>query len=532
MNEWPLLRSVGAAVLGVLAAASALATPRSVRAEQAPQAANGGATTESASGASAELVTEATAVQRALAHNPTLAAAQTELRRATLLERAERHRYGFVLALDAEANRTAVPNLGLNGVTVGESNVYRVGAELRRHLPFGTDLSLRLEGTSQLTQSAFFNPITMPPELTLIELGPGWGALLRLGVNQPLLRGAGRALYEADLLAARAERASARGASDLAASQLLLDVRTAYWELYYATAALEIQQRSRALTQARLDDTAARIRTGSLAPVEELSFRTSLATIEEAVTNAAVEVESRSNELSRLVGDARLRQRRADVATLPPLPPAIPDDARERALDVSAELAEQRARVELATVRARTAADPLRPRLDIDAFVQTQGLGNQSLSPAIEQLGGLGAWSAHIGVSYEGPLDGTQRRSEQERAELAVTAAQQNLEATRLRVLATLENALSRSQASRRRLELARETRAIAERQLTAQAERFRTGGATALEVREAEDQVRGAELRQARAHIDLIEAHLLAAHLTGRLLTETLRDETSAAGP
>jgi outer membrane protein len=467
-------------------------------------------------------VTEALVIERALAQSPTLAAARTELQRARLLEQGERRRYGLVLQLDTEADRNAVPSLGVNGVTVGESTVYRVGAELRRHFDWGTDVSLRLEGSSQLTQSAFFNPTTNPPDLNLIELGPGWGALLQLSLTQPLLRGAGRDVFEAELRAASAARASAASAAEQAASQLLLDVRTAYWELYYATSALEIQRRSLALAEAQLAQAAARVRTGSLAPVDELSFQTNVATLEEAVASAVAEADRRANELGRLVGEGTLRARRADVTEPPPAPPPMASDLLERALEASYQLAEQRAQVELAEVRARTAADPLRHRLDVDAYVQTQGLGNKSLSPALEQFAGLGAWSAHVGVTYEAPLDDTRRRTENARAELAVTVARQNLEAVRLRVVADLESAASNSEASRRRLDLARQTRSIAERQLAAETERFRSGGATALEVRVAEDQVRSAQLREVRAGVDLISAHLLAAHLTGRLLTDT----------
>jgi hypothetical protein len=65
---------------------------------------------------------------------------------------------------------------------------------------------------------------------------------------------------------------------------------------------------------------------------------------------------------------------------------------------------------------------------------------SQSLSPELEQFSGLGAWSAHVGVTYEAPPDGTQRHSERERAELAVSIARQNLDAARLRVIANLEN--------------------------------------------------------------------------------------------
>ncbi|WP_394840534.1 TolC family protein [Pendulispora brunnea] len=472
-----------------------------------------------AEGEGSQIVSETGVIRSALAHNPGLAAARTEHRRAALLEEGEEHRYGFVLGLDGQADRTKTPSLSVSGVTAPESTTYKLGAQLSRHFIWGTDLTLRLEGQSQRMQSTFVNTSANPPQLSTFTFGPSYGALAKLSLKQPLLRGAGRDVFEAELVQARASRAKAASASEQTASELMRDVLKGYWELFYTSRAVEIRQRSLGRGRAELADAAARIRTGSAAPAEALTIETDVAKREEDVTGALREERRSSNELARLVGDASLSARRADVTRAPPAPLPPPPDARERALAVSYELAGQRAEVNLAEVRARTAADELRPTLDLDAYVQAQGLGNRDIPPALQQVYGLEAWSAHVGLTFEAPLDGGRRRAEKTRAELAISAAQQKLEETKQRIVKELENAIADSESAQRRLELAGATLAIAEQQLTAKEQLFRTGGATALELVKAEDDVRDAELRRTRAHVDWAQADVTIAHLTGRLL-------------
>jgi outer membrane protein TolC len=469
----------------------------------------------------------------ALAQNPTLAATVSDLRRAELLVQAEEHRYSFVLGMDALATRTRSPSLGVSGVTVPESTIFSGGIELSRHTVLGTDLKLRLEESSQRNQTTFTDASTTPPSLLTYTLGPGYGTSVKFSLTQPLLRGAGRDVYYAERDAARANRVSARNARDQAASQLLLDVLTAYWELSYASRSVEIQLRSLELAKAQRDETAKRVSTGSVAPVDVLSFETSIATIEEDLASARAEELKQLAELARLIGDPSLNvNSSADTASPMPEPAPPAADVKERTLKVSFELAQQRAAVELATVQARTAHESFRPKLDLDAYVQAQGLGNKSLGPMFDQLGGLGAVSAHVGLTYQAPLDGTQQRSERERAQFAIQTAKQRLMAIEQRLAADVDKALTKEESSRKRVKLADTTLAIAKQQYEAEAQRFRTGSATALQVREAENSVRSAELRASRARADWIEASLTLEHLSGLLLQRwTKADATEAHG-
>ncbi|HEY5961731.1 MAG TPA: TolC family protein [Polyangiaceae bacterium] len=473
------------------------------------------------------VLSERAVVVAALSHNPTLAAYASDWRRAQLLEEAEEHRHSFVLGLDASATRTRSPGLGPTGVSTPESRNYTGGADLSRHTALGTDLKLRLEGWRQTNQSTFFDSSTTPPSLLTYTMGPAYGTTVKFSLNQPLLRGAGRDVYYAERDAARASRASARSARDQAASQLLLDVLTAYWELNYDARSVEIQTRSLELARVQRDETAMRVTTGSVAAVDVLSFETTIATIEEDLATARAEAQKQLAELNRLIGDPDWTLRDVpETASTVPEPGRPADDVKQRTLAVSFELSQQRAAVELATVQARTADENYRPKLDVDAYVQAQGLGNKALGPMVDQLGGLGAVSAHVGLTYQAPLDGTQRNRERERALTAIQAAKLRLTAIEQRLSADVDKALTREQSSRNRIRLADATLAIAKQQLDAETQRFRTGSATALQVREAENTVRSAELRASRARTDWVEASVTLEHLSGRLLDRWTRGD------
>ncbi|MBI4701099.1 MAG: TolC family protein, partial [Deltaproteobacteria bacterium] len=150
---------------------------------------------------------------------------------------------------------------------------------------------------------------------------------------------------------------------------------------------------------------------------------------------------------------------------------------------------------------------------------EAQGLGNQDLGPMFAQLGTMGALSGHVGMTYQAPFDETRRRATAAVARLAVEQARARLEQARQSALGAAQTQLVRDAAARRQLELATQTAQIAERQWRAAADRLGTGSATALAVREAEQELRSARLRVARARVDLVRAGVELDHLTGRLL-------------
>lgn len=460
--------------------------------------------------AEARPTTEAEVVSIAMAHNPTLRAAMADYESAGWALRSAESQFVPYVGLDAGATRNRIPTLSLAGVTTGESSSAEMGASIRKRFVTGTDLSLRLGGSWMLSRTS------IPGSSDVFSMGPGYGLNLRLGVVQPLWRGAGREVGEADIVAWRVRKTAAELAKVRAANDLLAMVVDAYWGLWYASEALAIQQDSLGLAERQRDEAKERAEVGSIAAVDVLAFETRVASRYEDIATAELEVERRKNELLRLLARGGEPLEPSDE---PPLPPPPPHRATELALASSLELREAATATELAVVEARTADDALKPRLDLDAYAETRGLGNQDINAAFGQFAGLGAVSAHVGLTFEAPIHSTQRQAAAARASLAIESATAREADIRERVVATVETEIQREAVARRRLELAERTAEIARLQLEAEEARYQTGSATALTVLQAEDDLRAARLRIARARIDLVEASVAIGRVTGTLL-------------
>jgi outer membrane protein TolC len=499
-----------------------------------------------------ELSTQAV-VTAVRAHNPNVQAVLYNLESSKRDVLRLDARYTPVVVLDGSGSDLSTPSLYLSGVSKNRMRRADLGAELRKHLLWGTDLTLRVSGNVQST--SFTRPgisgvggsgITggagsglssgfVPPG----SYGPGIGWLAKFTLKQPLLRGSGPDVAEADLNAARATRDVAEQTRLRVVSETLRDALAAYWELWYAHAALGIQIGARDVAARQVSEAQARVQTGSLAPVEVLAFETELSAREEDVAKAQAERKRAELELLRLLGEDA--QRELGVTSELPAITATPSRelSEERALSSSAEVQESASTLKLSAVRARTASDPLRQRLDLDSYVQVQGLANRernfvggptpampnatydTTTGAFQAVNGFGAF---VGLTYEIPVSRQGERSAAAKAQADVHEAEAQLLAVRQRVVADVRKALEQQQAQERSVELAERTREIATRQLTAEEARFATGAGTTLQVIQAEDKRRAAQLRVARAQADLAETALRLDHLTGQLLARYAR--------
>lgn len=477
------------------------------------------------------------ALRLAMAQSPRLRAALADLRRARATVDAEEDRYPLMLQLDAGANHLRNPGLasdsnGVPATQISTTDSFILGSELSKGFSWGTSVAFRVEGS--WIRRAFPILPNSPVELTL---GPGYGLSARLSVVQPLLRGFGDNVGESELRQAQLARKSSAATGDRVASELLRDVLTAYWELWYGGEAQRIEDRARELAEVELENAEARIEAGVVSPVEIHSFRTNLAQREEGVLAAELDREQRALELGRLLGEPGAASRRLqaeaaqtpEVASVPPV-----DELIGRAVAASPELAELDAEVAAARDRERVAGEPDRQRLDVEGWLQTQGLGNESVPPALEQFGTFAVFSAHVGLVYQLPLTGSRYDSQQEAAHLATEAAEQRREALRQRIESDIRKLHQQARAAKMRVALARRTLEAAEAQVVGARDKYELGNGLAVDVERAEDALRQARLREARAEVDAVLARLSLDHLTGRLLArhaETVTD-LRAGGP
>ncbi len=468
--------------------------------------------------ARADSVEEGKVVSLAARHNPGLRTALLQLESARWDVLGLESKYAPALVLDASATQTTMPGLFRDQVSLNRTRRGDLGAELRKRLIWGTDLQLRVAGYSLVTQSnVSFGATPQGP------FGPGYGVLARLTLKQPLLRGSGRDVGEAELLAARARRTVQEHTRDRIASELLRDALTAYWELWYAEAAVRIQEQSRDVAIRQRDVAGARVSTGALAPADLLAFDTQVAAGEESLLDARTLRQQRQLELSQRLGLVEARPTfDLSVDSLPHVSTLSREVAERRALAESAELKELEAQIHLARLQSKTADDPLRVRLDLDSYVQAQGLGNKDVGAAFDQFAGYGpkhAISGFVGLTYEQPLSDRNQRAQAAKARIAVAVAEEQLMQGRLRILSSLGQMLERKESGEQKVVLAERTVSNAEKQLQAEQARFAAGASTSLSVLQAEDAVRNARIRVARARTDLVQSVLSLQHMTGEVL-------------
>lgn len=463
---------------------------------------------------SAQVLTPDRAVSLALGNSPVLGASAAQTRQSRWALTSEGAKFAPTLVLDAGVTRTQTPNAATSGTAIPRNDSATAGAEIKKKFSPGTDVSARLAGTWGQSQMA-----SMPGQSSMLTLGPTYGLSARIGVTQPLLRGAGREVNRTSILAAESDRKAATRAEEHAASTLARDTLNAYAEVWYASRNVGVQKKSLEVATTQRDDAAARERTGSMAQADVLSFETTVATKQESVLDAGQALSSKKLELIRVMGGGV----ESDFSTVEELtvPPPEQGDLVAEAMAHSGELQQLDASLEAAKLRARVAGESYRSRLDLDAYMQVQGLGNKEAYPALTQMVGGKAWSAHLGVTYELPISG-KREAEEARATASVEAAQKNLIAAQARIRAEVESLILQERVARSRAELAARTVEIAEQSAASQRARMQTGSATALQVIEAENQVRAAELRALRATADAFEAVMNLRRATGRLIQYT----------
>ncbi|MDB4977156.1 MAG: outer membrane protein [Myxococcaceae bacterium] len=475
-------------------------------------------------------------VATAKAHNPAIKAAMLQLESAHWELLGREAAYEPVLEVDSNLSQQATPNVLGGAVRINKVRRADLGAQLSKHLIWGTDLTLRV--SSSVQKSDLIGGITTIPSTVMINgmtimlpsgvspgfgvgsFGPLYGLVAKLSLKQPLWRGRGRDVGEANLRQARISQTSNEHTRDRVGSETLRDLLTAYWELWYADEAAAIQMQSQDVAKKERDDAEARSNSGSLAPADVLTFDTEVATRDEALVDANTTRAQRAHELARLLGT---NEREGELGSLADEPLDVQAYARElteqRALAQSAQIKVQESALELARLQRKTAEDPQKPRLDLESFIQTQGLGNQSVGNAADQFVSGNAVSGVITLTYEAPIHDRVRRAEAAKARLAVEVAEEQLRQLREQVLSDVRTALDREAAGEQKVELAQRTTSIAERQLHAEQARYRSGSTTAIAVLNAENNLRSAKLRLARARADLAQSALLIDHLTGDLL-------------
>jgi outer membrane protein TolC len=464
--------------------------------------------------AGARLLTADDAVARAAAQNPTLKAALLDVTAAQQAVDAEQGARNPTLLASATGDYTERLHAG---AAPGRTDTKSVSSQVA--VKYTTDIGTQLEvGTSgDASWGASSGAIAGETPAGPTYTGSGY-----VSIRQPLLRGAGTDAVLAPLRQARSSAVAAERDRDATASQTALDVLSAYWELWYADQAVQVQKDALVVAQKQVEDAKTRANTiGTASQVDVLQFSTSAASIADALSQAQANRSARSIELGRLLGvdasEAASLEATGDPPSIGELPGAA--SITQAVLDHSSELAALRAQLDVARTRVGVAEDANQPRLDLFATASAGTLWANDGLPGLALPGGRPAYGVVGGVEFELPFGGGRAPADAARANTELQASEARYQA-RVDALTARAHSLRVSlDAAAEQVSLAAETARSAAALANAEHQRLQLGTTTSADVVKAEQTEREAELRQRRAVVNQATSRFELEHATGALL-------------
>lgn len=358
-----------------------------------------------------------------------------------------------------------------------------------------------------------------PPVITVI--GTDSTSSVNAEIRQPLLRGRGETVTRAQRSRAQFLTEQARLQREVAGRTVVRDLITAYWEVSYAWADLEIRRSSLELARERRRLTQASVSGGATAPTEVLAVDQVLALREEDVVVAELAVTERSLELRRLAG-LEIEPDQIDVRTGAPLSAQVrPIQMQEivaTAIERSPEIAVLRSRARGAELEVEVTDNGLMPRLDIRLFGGPSGTGEE-VGDALDDMTSGESYQVGGEVVFEHWLGnraarGASRRAQAERQRVRVNEAD-----VRRQIAQSAAQAVALARSAEKRMELSRTAIDLTQRNIKAETGRFELGKSSNFDVLLRQEEHTQARLRYARAATDYLRATAFLEALTGEIL-------------
>jgi outer membrane protein len=285
---------------------------------------------------------------------------------------------------------------------------------------------------------------------------------------------------------------------------IVSNVRNAYWDLVYATQAVDVAQRSVDLAEQLVKDNQTRVEIGTMAPIDVVQAQSQAATQRQNL--AVAEGTRRTNELALkrlIVNGTQDSNWNSDVvpADRPEFAPTPIDVAAavRRGLENRTDLQQARKNLQVNDVTLQYLNNQTLPQADVVARYGLAGLGgeqftgctgngvNRSCTGTIpgnytDSLSSLfhnnyPTWSFQLNVTY--PLGMSAQEATVARAKIQENQVQAQLKQIELQIATDITNAATSVQNNVERVDAARAARELAQRTLEAEQSKFEVGMST-----------------------------------------------------
>ena len=432
-----------------------------------------------------------------------------------------------VLGVDLRTSTQESPSTWqLQGAEVFESENAGVNFSLGQVLPTGGRYSLNWNNGRTESNSSFY------------YLNPSYSAGFSLSLSHPLLQGFGTDITNRPILAARYSYNQSLSDFRRSLEIKVLEVETAYWNLYFAQEDLLVKQKDLELAQEFLKITQRKIEVGTEAPINVYSAQVGVAVREEAIISAEASLKNARDVMAKLLhlgqaqwDDPLVAVEAPDTDTVLP----TEEEALATAYAKRAELVRLDWQKELQRLSLLAAKNAMLPGLDLSLTYGYSGVGGDyvvrdSQGNIIEVLPGgwNDAWGQVSGTDYPNwsaalvfsfPLGNRSASADKRSAEVGMELL--SLQEVQIKEVILLEvrAALRAVETARKSLAAAQESRLLAEKNLEAERKRYDNGLSTNYQVLLVQKDLSDAATRLILAESNLRKAFASCQYTLGALL-------------
>ena len=374
----------------------------------------------------------------------------------------------------------------------------------------GTDLSLTAANSyvRDRTGAQAINPAYMPS--------------VTASVSQDLLKNAGVSVNRTFVSVAENQAEISKEALRNTAINSLFEVESAYWDLYFALADLDVRNQQRARAQRLVEVAQAQVNAGISAPLDVVRAKSSAAAQESSILDAQNTISQLRRRLLRAMGIISPDLLNPDfaLAEAPPkeLLAVTLHDAVGAAVEGRPDYVQALLQVDTDGLLMHYFSNQRLPSLQLFGSYMLSGLGN-SFGRASDQVNDsrFDTWTVGLQLSF--PIPNRTARSAYQVARLQHEQALWQWRAVYERIVRDVGDALSDLHTAEARITTAEQARTLAEKVLSAEEKSFSLGRSDSLDVLTAQSALAAAQRDEARARADYATALANLFRVEGTLL-------------
>ena len=316
---------------------------------------------------------------------------------------------------------------------------------------------------------------------------PNYTSVLSLTLSQSLLRNFGIDVNKTKIYIAQNNRNISLQQFRSRVFAVVSEVQISYWDLAAAIENLEVNRRSLKLAQDLLEINKAKVKVGTMAPLEIVAAEAEVASREEGVIvaeNLIKTVEDRLRRVMNLPTDSQMWERPIKPADKPTfVPPQVSvEESLKRALELRPDYTQAKIDIANKEISKKFARNQLFPSVNLRGSAGLNGIGD-TYHDNFRALRGGDYYSYSVGLVLEVPIGNRSARAEYTKASLDQEKSKTNLANMEQKITVEIRDAIRQIQTNVKRLESTEKARTLSRKKLDVEEKKLNVGMSTNFEV-------------------------------------------------